>query len=62
MKPLSSYPEDRARMLELIGRMNDSWPDVGPFAYPSDFERAASELIDLVKAILEDEAVADDAA
>jgi hypothetical protein len=54
MKPFSTYPEDRAKLLELAGEVCD---------FGADSERgqaAAGTLADLVRAILEDEAVAID--
>lgn len=54
MKPFNTYPEDRARLLELAGEVCD---------YGADSERgqaAADTLADLVRAILTDEAVAID--
>lgn len=47
MKPFSTYPEDRAQLLELAKRVLDD----------DGFHAAAIELADLVRAILEDEAV-----
>lgn len=52
MKPFSAYPEDRAKMLGLCAAV------LKPSVYAEDSESAAIELADLVKAILEDEAVA----
>lgn len=50
MKPFSTYPEDRQKLLRLSDAvLNTSF---------SAFEKNAIELADLVKAILEDEAVA----
>lgn len=50
MKPFSTYPEDRQKLLKLSDAvLNTSF---------SALERNAVELADLVKAILEDEAVA----
>lgn len=57
MKPFSTYPEDRAKLLELSGtveRCCDS--SLGSDIYA--FQKAAIDLADLVKAILEDEQVA----
>ena len=50
MKPFSTYPEDRAKLLELAARV-----EADPFELV-----AVCELADLVRAILEDEAVAID--
>lgn len=52
MKPFSTYPEDRAKLLDLAKRVLD---DDGLHA-------AAVELADLVRAILEDEAFVIDSA
>ena len=50
MKPFSTYPEDRAKLLKLAASvLADDSVMVGPDAI---------ELADLVRAILEDEAVA----
>lgn len=51
MKPFSTYPEDRAKLLELAGEI---------CTFGADSERgqaAADTLADLVRAILQDEAV-----
>lgn len=54
MKPFSTYPEDRVKLLQLAATvLADDSVMVGP---------AAIELADLVRAILEDEAVAIDMA
>jgi hypothetical protein len=54
MQPFSTYPEDRARLLSLAERVeNTNLADEPDCAY---------ELADLVKAILEDEEVAIDLA
>lgn len=45
LKPFSTYPEDRAKLLDLAAKAADS------------DDAAAIELADLVKAILTDEAV-----
>jgi hypothetical protein len=52
MKPFSTYPEDRAKMLELCKIIE------GSYSKSDRLENAAVELADLVKAILEDEQVA----
>lgn len=51
MKPFSTYPEDRAKLLELAREVCD---------FGADSERgqtAADKLADLVRAILTDEAI-----
>ena len=47
MKPFSTYPEDRAKLLELASRVLDD----------DGFHAASIELADLVRAILTDEAI-----
>ena len=54
MKPFSTYPEDRSKLLELAAAVLD---DAGASAMPE-----AVVLADLVRAILQDEAVAIDSA
>jgi hypothetical protein len=55
MKPFSTYPEDREKLLKLSQTILDQ--------YPSDesYKAAADDLADLVKAILTDEQAAQDA-
>lgn len=48
VKPLSTYPEQRAKLLELCAKVEKSW----------DHEDAACALADHVRGILEDEAFA----
>lgn len=50
MKPFSTYPEDRQTLLDLCAKVEGTTD-------ADDFESAAYELADLVRAILEDEAV-----
>lgn len=49
MKPFSTYPEDRAKLLDLCDKVEN--------AIGTELEDAADELADLVRAILLDEAV-----
>jgi hypothetical protein len=51
MKPFSTYPEDRAKLLALCDKVENTTD-------PTDLEDAADELADLVRAILLDEAAA----
>lgn len=51
MKPFSTYPEDRQKLLDLAESIESARDD-------EDFRNAAYELSDLVKAIITDEAVA----
>jgi len=51
MKPFSTYPEDRQKMLALAATIE------GKSTLDEDYVKAADELADLVKAILDDEAV-----
>lgn len=51
MKPFSTYPEDRAKLLALCTKVENARAG-------DEIEDAADELADLVRAILEDEAVA----
>ena len=51
MKPFSTYPEDREKLLDLAARIENS------DAESDQFIAAADMLADLVKAILTDEAV-----
>jgi hypothetical protein len=55
MKPFSTYPEDRAKLLEL-SRVVATSGDA------EDAEKAADELADLVSAIISDESVIADMA
>lgn len=55
MKPFSTYPEDRAKLLEL-SRIVATSGDA------EDAEKAADELADLVSAIISDESVIADMA
>lgn len=50
MKPFSTYPEDREKLLDLCDKVEN--------AVGADLEDAADELADLVRAILLDEATA----
>lgn len=50
-KPFSTYPEDRERLLALANKLQRKDLDV------EDALKAADELSDLVRAILEDEAL-----
>ena len=52
MKPFSTYPEDRQKMIDLCKVIED------PKTSIYNFDKAAIELADIVKAILEDEQVA----
>lgn len=54
MKPLSTYPEDRAAMLKLCDAIDEAINWYEPLRAG---ERLAGELADVVRAILEDEAV-----
>lgn len=53
-KPFSTYPEDRERLLSLARSLQTP----GVLKTLEDRDRAADKLSDLVKAILEDEAIA----
>ncbi len=56
MKPFSTYPEDRAKLISLAARIESN------FILDEDYVKAADELADLVKAILTDEQAAIEAA
>lgn len=49
MKPFSTYPEDRAKLLALCDKVEK--------AHGSEFEDTVYALADLVRAILTDEAI-----
>jgi len=57
MKPFSTYPEDREKLLALARRI-DAEPLHDEFDAHWEFVRTAYQLADLVKAILEDEQLA----
>lgn len=49
MKPFSTYPEDREKLLALAAKIENSYSD------STEFIDAADALADMVKAILTDE-------